>query len=93
MTKPWRVLMLSTISSIPASFLPKYGKQRIVRQSPSPASAAAFLSFLFLLENEHLTTDQVYYIDMHCFIDHCRLEEKAPCRGLQSKLEKFHPVR
>ncbi len=33
--------------------------------------------FLSWLEKEHLTTDQVGYNDMLCFIDHCRLEDKS----------------
>lgn len=33
--------------------------------------------FLTWLDKEHLTTDQVSYNDMLCFIDHCRLEDKS----------------
>lgn len=33
--------------------------------------------FLSWLDREHLTTEQVGYNDMLCFIDHCRLEDKS----------------
>ena len=41
--------------------------------------------YLTWLEREHLTTEQVVYNDMLCFIDHCRQEEKSK-RHINRKL-------